>query len=77
MRKINTQTNKLCVLRSSHTVCVTKNDILKLQRQERGEVIPEASEKEIGHTAKAKFSTDAPQNNTSPIKQADRTPLRK
>jgi hypothetical protein len=53
------------------------NDILKLQRKERGEVIPEASDKEIGHTAKAKFNTDAPQNNTSPIKQADRTPLRK
>jgi hypothetical protein len=45
------------------------NDILKLQRKERGEVIPE----EVA----AKFNTDAPQNNTSPIKQADRTSLRK
>jgi hypothetical protein len=45
------------------------NDILKLQRKERGEVIPEE--------AAAKFNTDAPQNNTSPIKQADPTSLRK
>ena len=45
------------------------NDILKLQRKERGEVIPEE--------AAAKFNTDAPQNNTSPIKQSDYNPLRK
>jgi hypothetical protein len=45
------------------------NDILKLQRKERGEVIPEE--------AAAKFNTDAPQNNTSPIKQSDSNPLRK
>jgi len=47
------------------------NDILKLQRRERGEVIPEATDSNIGTTAKAKFNTDAPQNNTSPIKQSD------
>ena len=38
------------------------NDILKLQRKERGEVIPE--------TAAAKFSTDTPANTTSPVQQA-------
>lgn len=53
------------------------NDILKLQRRERGEVIPEASDKETGTDTKAKFNTDAPQNNTSPIKQSDYNPLRK
>ena len=39
------------------------NDILKLQRKERGEVIPEQ--------VAAKFNSDSPQNNTSPIKQSD------
>jgi hypothetical protein len=53
------------------------NDILKLQRKERGEVIPEASDKDTGSVSKAKFNTDAPQNNTSPIKQSDYNPLRK
>jgi hypothetical protein len=46
------------------------NDILKLQRKERGEVIPEASDKDIGSKSKATFNTDAPQNNKSPIVQA-------
>lgn len=46
------------------------NAILKLQRKERGEVIPEASDSEIGTTSKAKFNTDAPQNNKSPVVQA-------
>jgi hypothetical protein len=45
------------------------NDILKLQRRERGEIIPEATG-ESGSAAKAKFNTDAPQNTTSPIIQA-------
>jgi hypothetical protein len=45
------------------------NDILKLQRKERGEVIPESSDKDQPST-KAKFNTDAPQNNSSPIVQA-------
>lgn len=53
------------------------NDILKLQRRDRGEVIPEASDKDIGTDTKAKFNTDAPQNNTSPIRQSDYNPLRK
>jgi hypothetical protein len=38
------------------------NDILKLQRKERGEVIPE--------TAAATFSTESPANTTSPVQQA-------
>jgi hypothetical protein len=46
------------------------NDILKLQRKERGEVIPEASDKTIGTDAKAKFNTDAAGNTKSPIVQA-------
>ena len=46
------------------------NAILKLQRKERGEVIPEASDKNIGTETNAKFNTDAPQNNTSPVVQA-------
>jgi hypothetical protein len=46
------------------------NDILKLQRKERGEVIPEASDKTIGTDAKAKFNTDATGNTKSPIVQA-------
>jgi hypothetical protein len=45
------------------------NDILKLQRKERGEVIPESSGKDQPAT-KAKFNTDAPQNNHSPVVQA-------
>ena len=42
------------------------NDILKLQRKERGEQIPM-------ETA-AKFNTDSPANTTSPIKQSDYAP---
>jgi hypothetical protein len=42
------------------------NDILKLQRKERGEQIP-------GETS-VKYSTDAPQGNTSPIKQTTYDP---
>lgn len=38
------------------------NDILKLQRKERGEVIPE--------TAAAKFNTDSPEGKTGVLKQA-------
>jgi len=53
------------------------NAILKLQRRERGEVIPEANDKEIGTVAKAKFNTDAPQNNQSPIQQATKYDPRK
>lgn len=52
------------------------NDILKLQRKERGEVIPEATTSDIiknpGQTL-----NDIPQNNTSPIKQSDYNPTRK
>lgn len=39
------------------------NDILKLQRRERGEVIPE--------TAAAKFNTDSPEGKTVVLKQAE------
>jgi hypothetical protein len=46
------------------------NDILKLQRKERGEVIPEASDKNIGTDATAKFNTDAVGNTKSPVMQA-------
>ena len=42
------------------------NDILKLQRKERGEVIPTE--------AAAKYNTDAEANNVSPIKQSDYNP---
>ena len=45
------------------------NDILKLQRKERGEVIPEEKS--------ATFNSETAQNNTSPIKQSDYNPLRK
>ncbi len=45
------------------------NDILKLQRRERGEVIPTEGA--------AKFNTDSPEGKTSPIKSADYNPLRK
>ena len=45
------------------------NDILKLQRKERGEQIPA--------TESAKFNTDAEQNNVSPIKQTDYDPRKK
>lgn len=45
------------------------NDLLKLQRKERGEIIPENKSdeivKEIGKT-----SNDFPQHNTSPVQQA-------
>lgn len=47
------------------------NDILKLQRKERGEVIPEGSGKgDNDAAAKAKFNTDAVGNNKSPVMQA-------
>jgi len=46
------------------------NDILKLQRKERGEVIPEAANADQGTKDKASFNTDAPQNNKSPIVQS-------
>jgi hypothetical protein len=42
------------------------NDILKLQRKERGEVIPTE--------AAVKYNTDAEANNVSPIKQSDYNP---
>jgi hypothetical protein len=42
------------------------NDILKLQRKERGEVIPTEGA--------AKYNTDAEANNVSPIKQSDYNP---
>lgn len=45
------------------------NDILKLQRKERGEVIPTESA--------AKFSTDSPAGTQSPIQSSDYNPLRK
>ena len=45
------------------------NDILKLQRKERGEVIPEAKTDDISKTV-GKTSNDTPQNNTSPVQQA-------
>jgi len=41
------------------------NDILKLQRKERGEELPSES--------KAKYSSDNPQNNKSPLQQAPET----
>lgn len=46
------------------------NDILKLQRKERGEVIPEGNGGDSAAAAPAKYLTDLPQNNQSPIKQA-------
>jgi hypothetical protein len=52
------------------------NDILKLQRKARGEVIPESTPDDIiknpGQTL-----NDIPQNNVSPLKQTDYNPLRK
>lgn len=45
------------------------NDILKLQRKERGEVIPEAKADDINKTV-GKTTNDFPQNNTSPVQQA-------
>lgn len=45
------------------------NDILKLQRKERGEVIPEAKTDDIVKVV-GKTSNDFPQNNTSPVQQA-------
>lgn len=47
------------------------NDVLKLQRRERGETIPEAKGNENTAAGKAKFNTDSPANNASPIKQAE------
>lgn len=45
------------------------NDVLKLQRKERGEVIPEAKADDvIKHVGKT--TNDFPQNNTSPVQQA-------
>jgi len=46
------------------------NDVLKLQRRERGEEIPEAKGNENVAAGKAKFNTDSAANNNSPIKQA-------
>ena len=45
------------------------NDILKLQRKERGEVIPEAKADDI-YKDVGKTTNDCPQNNTSPVQQA-------
>lgn len=46
------------------------NDVLKLQRRERGEEIPSAQDSTIGTDAQAKFNTDSAQNNKSPLQQA-------
>lgn len=46
------------------------NDVLKLQRRERGEEIPEAKGNENQAAGKVKFNTDSPQNNQSPVTQA-------
>lgn len=45
------------------------NDILKLQRKERGEVIPEAKADDIIKVV-GKTTNDFPQNTTSPVQQA-------
>lgn len=50
------------------------NDILKLQRKERGEVIPEGNGGDSAAAAPAKYITDLPQNNVSPIKQQSDNP---
>lgn len=52
------------------------NDILKLQRKERGEQIPTPSSDDIMKNP-GQTLNDIPQNNTSPIKQSDYNPLRK
>lgn len=48
------------------------NAILKLQRKERGEVIPESKTDEV-YATPGKTLNDLPQNNTSPIKQSQDT----
>jgi hypothetical protein len=52
------------------------NDILKLQRKARGEVIPEAKSDDVSKNPGV-TSNDIPQNNTSPIKQSDYNPRKK
>jgi hypothetical protein len=52
------------------------NSILKLQRKERGEVIPTPVSDDIMKNP-GQTLNDIPQNNTSPIKQSDYNPLRK
>lgn len=52
------------------------NDILKLQRKERGEVIPTPSSDDIMKNP-GKTTNDIPQNTVSPIKQSDYNPIRK
>lgn len=49
------------------------NDILKLQRRERGEVIPENTS-DSGAAGKAKFNTDAPENTKSVVNTGARDP---
>ncbi len=52
------------------------NDLLKLQRKERGEVIPTPTGDDIMKTP-GQTLNDIPQNNTSPIKSRDYDPTRK
>jgi hypothetical protein len=52
------------------------NDILKLQRKARGEVIPEATSDDVSKNPGV-TTNDIPQNNTSPIKQSDYNPRKK
>jgi hypothetical protein len=49
------------------------NDILKLQRKERGEVIPEAKADEVSKNP-GKTTNEIPQYENSPIKQSDYNP---
>lgn len=46
------------------------NDVLKLQRRERGEEIPNSQDSVTGTDAQAKYNTDSEQNNKSPLMQA-------
>jgi hypothetical protein len=52
------------------------NDILKLQRKERNEIIPNASSNDIIKNP-GKTTNDLPQNNLSPVRQRDYNPIRK
>lgn len=52
------------------------NDILKLQRKERGEQIPTPISDDVMKDP-GKTLNDIPQNNTSPIRSSDYNPLRK
>lgn len=52
------------------------NNILKLQRKERGEVIPTPTSDDIMKNP-GQTLNDVPQNTVSPIKQSDYNPLRK